>query len=113
MAYNITLFCREGCRPCEVVAPAFLRARDSGKYVKDQFKVRKPSEDDDDEDEAFPVDTFPVLALTQKDTGDIARDRDKKPVAPPLIGGSAIQKGLEKFLRAYATSAPLAFDEAF
>lgn len=106
--YEITLFCREGCRPCDLVTPAFVKAQASGRY-KVGLRYRKLLVDDDDDD--FPVQQFPTLALT--DGGAVARTADKQPVVPPLVGGSAIRKGLDAFLAAHANPIPLAFDSEF
>ena len=112
--FTVTLFCRDGCRPCNLVAPDFEREQRSGKYRQGSLQIIKPNPDDDDDDDddgAFPVDAFPTLALTTKDTGKLARKKDGTPVAPPLIGGTAVKKGMSAFLLAHAPSAELQFDD--
>ena len=106
--YNVTLFCRDGCRPCNLVAPTFKQAQQSGKYFPGSLQILTAPDGDGD---SFPVDAFPTLALTSKSTGQLLRKKDGSPIAPPLIGGSAIKKGLSAFLLAHAPSAELRFDD--
>ena len=97
----VTLFSREGCRPCDVVTPIFVRAQMSNLYTL-PLMIKKFTVDDED----IPVPAFPTVALTDAD-GAIARLKDKQPAAPPLIGGSAVQKGLSNFLYTYGGPKPI------
>ena len=106
--YQITLFCREGCRPCDLVTPEFLKAQKSGRYSV-TLRYQKHLEEDDDE---LPVPHFPTLALTDAD-GTVARGKDKKPLVPPLVGGAAIKRGLDAFLAKHADPVHLTFDADF
>ena len=108
MAVCVTLFCREGCRPCDLVTPAFQKALESGRYSV-PLRIRKHMADDDDEP---PVQHFPTLALTDAD-GGLARLKNKELATPPLIGGAAIRKGLDAFLASHARPIPLEFDAEF
>ena len=106
--YEVTLFCREGCRPCDLVTPAFVKAQKSKRYSV-PLLYRKILADDDGDP---PVEHFPTLALTNAD-GSVARLTNKEPVVAPLIGGAAISKNLEAFLLAHANPVPLEFDGDF